>query len=492
MEGPQRVSDAVAPLLSGLGLDLLLREDGFVLRSDAAGPVVAIDAGEVMAGDEANPAVSHDLLDKSLGSLGLHFIHGDGSYRTGFVRATIDGARADIEPELALPLVLDAAAAERLAAGHLARANIARRRARLRLPFTKGEAEPGDGLELENDTRWRVSRAEEGLVRALGLEVQPETALGDRATGQGGHSDPAIPTERVELVVIPAPFGPGLEDRRPLVGAYGRPFPNGVEVWAGSAPERLSLRADLSAPILLGLTETAFEPGVTGRWDRAATLKVNFNGEVLASVSRLAALEGALTLAIEGPGGWEWVSVREAGVGSDGRMMVSDLLRGLAGSEALAGRSVPSGARVVVITGALVRAEVSEETFARPLVWETRAGRTVVRTGPVAADRATGLLRPGHLRAVTDGAGGLALTWRGRDVSLGSGLEGPKAVALSAGVRYRVTVTGGSGDWSGETGLEQLSVSGADFASLGAGLLEVTVRVVGADGVEGEAVSTMA
>ena len=105
---------------------------------------------------------------------------------------------------------------------------------------------------------------------------------------------------------------------------------------AGPDAAALTVRADVDQPAGMGQLMTGLGAGPVGRWDHAARLQVYAPGVDFASLSRLAVLNGANAVLVEGANGWELLAYQNAELIAADTFELSGLLRGLQGSDASA------------------------------------------------------------------------------------------------------------------------------------------------------------
>ncbi len=201
------------------------------------------------------------------------------------------------------------------------------------------------------------------------------------------------------------------------------PWPGAVAVWrSGGEGAPFALHRLVDHPACLGRTLSVLPPGPLWRFDRNARLDVTLrHADGLGSVTEAAALSGANLFALVGPDGVvEILSAAGAVLTGPDTWRLTTLLRGLAGSEAAAGRAVPAGSLIVRLDdGAVVPlVERLDEAGRRFLYRIGPAGRDPADPAFIGLEATAGLtalvpLSPVHLRARRE-AGGLRLSWTRR------------------------------------------------------------------------------
>ncbi|WP_336487290.1 baseplate multidomain protein megatron [Methylobacterium nigriterrae] len=348
--------------------------------------------------------------------------------------------------------------AEALAEARLDGAIAGRDGASFTLSPRRVDLEPGDLLALPADAGLhRIARiADSPAGRRVETQAVP---LHGRAPARRGL--PAVPA-RPALSAFPGPpFALALDlpvDRgepTPLqyLAVAAEPWPGDVAVWRADGPGApLALDRLVDYPACLGETLTALPPGPLWRFDRAARLEVRLrNDGALGAVGEAAALAGGNLFAVRAPDGTvEILSAAGAEMAGAGTWRLTRLLRGLAGSEAAAGRAAPAGSLIVRL----------DDRAVVPLVERLdEVGRAFrYRIGPAGRDPADPLfteisasaglvaltpLSPVHLRA-RRGPQGIRLSWTRRARRAGDAWE-PVDVPLDEPEAYAVDLFAGDG-----------------------------------------------
>ena len=203
------------------------------------------------------------------------------------------------------------------------------------------------------------------------------------------------------------------------------PWPGRIAVWraAGSGAPLGPFRT-LDHPACLGRTLSALPPGPLWRFDRNAVLDVTLrHAEGLASVDDASVLSGANLFALRGPdGAIELFCAATVELTGPDRFRLRGLIRGLAGSEAAAGRPAEAGSLIVRLDDGAVAPLVDRlDEAGRPFRYRVGpADRDPADPAFVGFEASAGLvalrpLAPVHLGARRE-SGGVRLSWirRGR------------------------------------------------------------------------------
>lgn len=348
-----------------------------------------------------------------------------------------------------------------LAENLLDRSIAARDSAVLTLSPRRLELEPGDLLAIPCDAPGGPA-----LRRIERIDDAP-TGRRIEASGVPPRAGPerGVPSARA-LLAVTAPAFPGAPfalafdlpaDRgSPTTLQYlavaAEPWPGAAAIWRAEGDGPLALRGTADYPACLGRTLSILPAGPLWRIDRVGHLDVRLRrAGALASVGEAAMLAGQNLFAVLAPDGTiEILSAAAAVLTGAETYRLSGLLRGLAGSEAAAGRAAPAGSLIVRLDdGAVV-----------PLVDRLdEVGRGFrYRVGPAARDpgdpsytefaATAGLsallpLRPVHLRARRESAG-VRLSWIRRARRSADAWE-PVEIPLDEAESYAVTVFSGDG-----------------------------------------------
>lgn len=218
--------------------------------------------------------------------------------------------------------------------------------------------EPGDAVLLPSaggERRFRIARIREGARRELvcvsvdpaGVDhVEPDVARAHAAA-------PRLPgPPRVELLDLASARDdpPALQ----YVAAFADPWPGEIAIWRAAASGDFVYAGALTRNAGMGETLDPLGPGPVARFDRATQFRVALRGAFLSSCDERAVLAGANRLAVRGPDDrWEIIGFARAELVAEQTWLLSHLLRGLGGEEALAARTTPPGATVVLLDEAL-------------------------------------------------------------------------------------------------------------------------------------------
>ncbi|GGB54987.1 phage host specificity protein [Roseibium aquae] len=403
---------------------------------------------------------------------------------------------------LTAPLVMDPGEGQGRIEAWLMERWAERERASFALPPSKLAFDPGDGIVLEAGGRQRAVRltriVEAGARLCEAVAVEPGVYSLRRAEAPAPPARPvqsfgAAVLEVLDLPVISDTQG----DHQPWCAAFAAPW-GGVRVQEGSR-----ITASVPGQATMGRTQTDLFAGTACRFDRANRLMVKLAYGALSSVPEEELLERAVNvLAVwNGENAWEILQFATAELVGQMTWQLSGLLRGRRGTAHAMRGPVAAGARVVLLDGALVQADVPLTDRGIPRTWaygpaplpsSDPAFKTLsMRLEAVALKP----FAPVHVRGARNGAGDLNVTWirqgrvnatwaDGTDVPLGEERELYEIDVLNAGNVIRTVRGLTSPAWT-----YAASDQTADF---GVPQPSITLRVVQISGLVGRGVPTEA
>ena len=464
LERPLSARQALEPLAQAFGFDATMSGGRLVFRGRGGSVARVLGRDDLVLDREGRPYALRRAQESELPlELRLGFTDADSDYRTTAVlsRRLAGAARREIGVETAI--VTRAAEGQRLADRRLQEIWAGRETLDLELSPDRLELEPGDVVVLVVDggeRLFRLTRIEDGVTRrASARAVEPAIYRNGALPSppRPPRSAPALPGRPL---AIPLALPIVRTQPPPLLSlaAYASPWPGALAIWRAEDAGSFALLRLIEAPSIVGETLTALPPGPLWRSDRHAGLEVRLRGGVLASVTPEAALAGANAIALlDATGAVEIVTASQVELIGPGQFRLSGLIRGIAGSEAAAGRSLPAGSRLVVLDGAAITLtdDLADLGVARRYrigpVQRDIADASMVEITAAASSAALLPLAPVHIRArrVSDG---IALSWIRRtrvdgdswdlaEVPLGEDTERWEIAVRNAGAELRRATT---------------------------------------------------
>jgi len=389
-------------------------------------------------------------------ALKLQFIDGNADYRQASVESRkLTGASARVAT-LSLPIVMGAAGAQQMADNLLQEIWTGRERARFLLPPSRLALDPGDVVDFSSNGRTLRLRLER-ISAAAGLAVEA-------VKSSGGVQLPVNAPERAPVSPPLPGIGPVLVDfpDLPLLSgnepghvlravAFASPWPGAIALYKSPSLNDFILDTIIEAPAVMGVSETDFYAGPTGRWDNGNALWVTLLGGALESRDELAVLGGANAAALRNAGGkWEVFQFANAELVAPNKYKLTRLLRGQAGTERAMGNPAPAGARFVLLNGAVRETGLGAEQRGLALNWRygpasRPIGDFTFQTQTVTG-RGIGLrpLSPAHLRVTRNlSTNDLTVSWIRRTRIGGDNWEQTEVPLAEDVERYEVDILSG-------------------------------------------------
>ena len=427
IDWPLSARAVLEPLAELFRLDVVVSGGTLRITGPRGPEPIVVDADElVLRSDEIAPLSRVRIEDSALPrSLELGFSDGESDdYRHASVPALRPAGARRREARIEAAVVTRRGQAEMLAESALEASLAARDTAAFSVSPRAIGLEPGDRLLLPDGALHRIVRIADGPG---GRNI--ETAGASTSNPELGGSGASRPRPRRTLPALPGPaFAIVLDlpvthgDPVPLqyLAAAAEPWPGPLAVWrADESGSPLSLQRLIDHPACLGRTLNALPPGRLWRFERGNTVDVELrHADGLGAVPETSALAGANLFAlIDADGTVEILSAAGIELIGAGTFRLTQMLRGLGGSEAAAARTLPAGNLIVRLDDGAVA----------PLATRLdEAGRSFAyRLGPASRDPAdpaaigfsatAGLfayrpLAPVHLQAWRE-VGGVRFSW---------------------------------------------------------------------------------
>lgn len=361
LDRPLSARQALEPLSQIFGFDATMSGGRLIFRGRAGGIARVLADDDWVLDRDGQPYELRRSQESELPlELRLGFSDGESDYRTAASRSRRLAGAARREIGIETAIVTRPAEGQRLADQRLQEVWAGRETLQIELSPRCMDLEPGDVVALPVDGAqrlFRLTRIDDGPSRrASARAVEPAIyrSSGVPSLPRPPRTGPALPGRPL---VIPLALPIVRTQPPPLLSlaAFASPWPGALAIWQADGAGQFELLRLIEAPSIVGETLTVLPPGPVWRTDAHAVLDVRLRGGVLSSVSAEAALGGANALALlDEAGTVEIVTVAHAELIGRQRFRLSGLIRGLGGSEREAGRSLPIGARVVVLDGAAV------------------------------------------------------------------------------------------------------------------------------------------
>ncbi|WP_371036469.1 glycoside hydrolase/phage tail family protein [Rhodosalinus sp. FB01] len=353
---------ALQPLLLRHGIDAVERDGRLRFQPrDRARPLeLDPDRLAVIESLEGRLEETRAAEAEQAGRVRLRFVAHGSDFEIAAAEAVLPDDATHAVSESEMPLAMTRAEATSTAERWLAEARVARDTCRFALPPSRFALGPGDVVRLGDGgggALWRIDRTEQGaalLVEAV--RVEPSVYLPAAFEPEApSRLAPFVVPVPVESVFLDLPLMTGDEAPHvPHLALRADPWPGTVAVWDAPFDAGYALNSVFAVRAAMGVTETALPAAPPGRIDRGPALAVRLDGGALGDVTEEALLAGANLVAIGdgSPARWELFQFRAARMLGPDRWLLSERLRGQAGSDGVMPPSWPAGSRIVLMNGA--------------------------------------------------------------------------------------------------------------------------------------------
>jgi len=434
IDKPMSLRGALEPLLRLFGVDAVAR-GGVIAWQGRGGRAVLHLAKDDLVLNEEQPSLRLTRAQETElpQQVEVGFTESDTDYRRAAVASRRLSGSSRREARADSAVVARRAEAQRLADTWLQDLWAGREGAEFEVSPRRIDLEPGDMIAVPTDAGpklHRITRIADGPTRKVSTRAV-EPAVFERpgsAMPRPVKRPPPVPGKpQVVVLDLPAALG----DPTPLqyIAVAADPWPGAMMVWRSGNGASFTPHRILDLPALIGRTKTVFASGPLWRWDRDATLDVEISTGALSSIDDEAALAGRNLFALRGADGrWEILSAARAELIGERTYRLSHFLRGLAGSEPEAHRTVPAGALLVKLDEAVVPLTTSLQDLGQS--WRYRVGpsgrdhadASVAEMIATVRREALKPLSPVHVTARRE-PGGIRLNWIRRTRHNGDGWQ---------------------------------------------------------------------
>ncbi|CAN7512951.1 baseplate multidomain protein megatron [Bosea sp. LjRoot237] len=457
LDRPISARQALEPLAQAFGFDASMSSGKLAFRGRAATIARALSADDLVLDRDGQPFELRRAQESELPrELRLAHIDGNDDYRQATARSRRLAGAARRENAVELPVITRRAEGQRLADQRLQEIWAGRETLELELSPRCVDLEAGDvvSLDVTGQARlFRLTRISDGPTRrASARAVEPAIYRGAAAGAVEGVRPPKVRPRiagRPDALILDLPIVRETPPPLQSLAAFADPWPGGLAIWRAAEGMPFALAGVVEAPSIMGETLTELVPGPLWRTDRLASVDVRLRGGSLASVAPEAALAGGNALAfIDAAGEVEIVTAARVELIGARTFRLSQMVRGLGGSESAASRMLAPGARVVVLDGAAVPLTTSLDDIGRHVryrIGPPNADVAAASMRELSATVGTAPLRP--LAPVRVSARrlstGIALNWIRRSRFGGDSWETAEVPLGEDTERYRVTIRAG-------------------------------------------------
>ncbi|EUB95242.1 GTA TIM-barrel-like domain containing protein [Rhizobium sp. CF080] len=352
-----------------------------------------------------------------------------------------------------LPEEISLDAVETLLRSH----RVARRSLSFALSPADIAVEPGDAVRLalpdasDPEGTFIVERIEEGAARRIEARhhapLAPSNYASDEGHRNGGSavSDAFAPV--LHFLDLPR-FASGEATSFARAAGLCRPWRRMV-LSSSVTTEGYRTRSALDRPARLGVLAAPLGGGIAGRFDRGSVMEIELFFGGLSSADEQAVLNGENRVAVKAQNGvWEVIGFADAEEVSPNRWRLSNLLRGLAGTEDAMLAGAVAGRAVIVLDEAVVSLGLSADERGLALNWLAESlGQAGGRSGPHVFSggvRAETPLSPVHIRGERQAGGEARITWVRRSRIEADGWDSTEIPLDEPEERYRIDLLEGA------------------------------------------------
>ncbi|WP_114945488.1 baseplate multidomain protein megatron [Microvirga calopogonii] len=451
IDRPMSVRGAVEPLLRLFGVDAVARGGSIAWQGRGGRAVVHLTKDDLVLGEkEPSLKLTRAQETELPQQVEVGFIEGDTDYRRASVASRRLSGSSRREARADSAVITRRAEAQRLADTWLQDLWAGREGAEFELSPRRMDLEPGDVIVISTDAGeklHRITRIADGPTRRISTRAV-EPAVFERpglSVEKPVKRPPPVPGKPAVVVLdLPAALG----DPAPLqyLAVAADPWPGAMTIWrSGNGTSFTPVRV-LELPAVIGRTKTALIPGPLWRWDPSGVLDVEISSGALSSIDDEPVLGGRNLFALQGPNGrWEILSAARAELIGERMYRLSRFLRGLAGSEPEAARTVPAGALLVKLDEAVVPLTASLQDLGG--TWRYRIGPSGRDHGDPAVTEVVATVgrdalkpfSPVHVTARRE-PGGIRLEWVRRTRRNGDGWEADEVPLGEDAERYEIDI----------------------------------------------------
>jgi hypothetical protein len=449
IDRPMSARGALEPLMRLFGIDAVASGGQMTWRGRGGRAVITLSKDDLVLG-EGEPSLKLTRAQETElpQQVEIGFTEGETDYRRAAVASRRLSGSSRREARTDAAIVTRRAEAQRLADTWLQDLWAGRESAEFEVSPRRVEIEPGDVISLPTEAGaklHRIVRIADGPARKVTARAV-EPAVFERpgsSIGRPTRRPPSVPG-KPRVIILDLPAASGNPTSLQYVAVAADPWPGAITIWRSGNGASFKPYRILDLPALIGKTKTALPPGSLWRWDSRSVLDVEISSGALSSIDDEATLAGGNLFAVKGQNGrWEILSAARAEMIGERTYRLSRLLRGLAGSEPEADRSVPDGALIVRLDEAVVPLTNKLQDLGQ--TWRYRIGPSGRDHGDPAVAEAIATvgwealmpLSPVHVTARRE-EGGVRIDWLRRTRQDGDGWEAVDVPLAEDAERYAI------------------------------------------------------
>ncbi|WP_445501820.1 baseplate multidomain protein megatron [Microvirga sp. G4-2] len=451
IDRPMSLRGALEPLMGLFGVEAVASGGSITWKGRGGRAVIALTKNDLVVNEgEPSLKLTRSQETELPQQVEIGYTESEQDYRRAAVASRRLSGSSRRESRADCAMITRRAEAQRLADAWLQDLWAGREGAEFELSSRRVDLEPGDVVSLPTDAGpklHRVVRITDGPARKLSTRAV-EPAVFERpgsSISKPVRRPPPVPG-KPQVVILDLPAA--LDDPTPLqyIAVAADPWPGAVTVWRSGAGTSFNSHRIIDLPAIIGRTKTALPSGPLWRWDPQAVLDIEISSGAIASLDDETVLAGGNLFAVKGTDGrWEILSAARAEMVGERTYRLSRFLRGLAGTEPEASRSVLEGALIVRLDEAI--APLTSDLADLGLTWRYRvgpAGRD--HADPAMTEIAARVERealkpqsPAHVSLRRE-AGGVRISWIRRTRQSGDGWEPVDVPLAEDAERYEIDI----------------------------------------------------
>jgi hypothetical protein len=420
IDRPMSAREALENLLQAFSVDAIESEGKLIFRSRKISPVLPLDADKLVDSGVNNPVFSRTRAQETELAHAVRLVYAESSldYRNAAVEKRRTGSGSHREILVSLPAAVGQHLAQARSDIMLEEAWVARETARFSLPPSMMAIEPGDVLEEENSTRWRISAITETDSRRVEATLFSR-AVYEPSEGAARLTEGTAATVlgKAEIIIMDLAAMQGSATAAPWFAAQATPWPGSLAVLRKVGDDSFALNRTIDYQATIGTTLNVLPQGLLYRIDYTHTLDVELHAGAFAFVSEASLLSGGNLIAMgSASDGFEILQFESAELIAAKTYRLTGLLRAQAGSLAEMPPVRSAGASVVLLNPAVVQPDLTLTEAGLPQTWRVGPSRydashpSYVELPFDSELKALRPLAPTHLRARPESSG-IALSW---------------------------------------------------------------------------------
>lgn len=290
------------------------------------------------------------------GRVRLSYIEAENDFEVRSVEAVFPDESSSVVANSEYNLMISEGEAQAAVDRWLAEARLSKDTCRFSLAKSSLGLNSGDVISIF-DSSYRIDSIEDtGSLHIEATRISASSYVKGTSVASRPMRTSPVPPSTFFSRFLDLPLLTGSENpQSPHVAVALHPWPGPVAIWNSPTDSGYSLNTTLQSPAILGMLTSELFVSRPGLWDRGSNFSVKISSGDLSSVSMMDVLNGSNVVAIGdgSPENWEIIQFTNATLVAPDIYEISNLLRGLLGTDATAPNSWPAGSLFVVIDSAV-------------------------------------------------------------------------------------------------------------------------------------------